>query len=297
MLNKYVTLIVLLFLTTISYAGSNEIVLPLQFNSGNPAPYGMASTTVTINGKKIPLLFDLGASKEYIVLRPAALKKLKVHFTGKKTCSNTLTGKICLPNFVINQLELEGSYFYNLPGQSAKSIWGGGVPKENAGAFKYGLMGMKFLSQFNLLIDYSHHKLILIKNNENPIGYHLGKWITIPFVLDGGIMTEAKINNYSAKLIWDTGAVPSIIRSSDTFGSTPKQCSKKLPYEKNNCILIKTKTFSVAGKALPNTWFMLENLPKNIPFSGLVGDNFFRNNIVFINFKNKTLAIYNVDTN
>lgn len=40
--------------------------LPLQFNTGNPAPYGMPSAVITIQSKKIPLIFDTGAQKLFL---------------------------------------------------------------------------------------------------------------------------------------------------------------------------------------------------------------------------------------
>ena len=286
-----------LFFAVISFAQANETTLPLSFNSGNPSPYGMASTAVTINGKKIALLVDLGASKEFFAVTPKAIKGIKVHFTGNKICGKSLTGKACYPDIIIAKFKIGQFTIHNIHAALINKLWGGNSPKKIPGAFQYGVIGMKFLSQYNVLFDYPHAKLILAKHNYFPRAYRSYDWIKIPFALDGGVMTTTQINNHApVKLIWDTGAVPSIINSNNTFGSTPTHCPHDLPYPICQKKLLKpllyTKQFSVDGKKLPNTWFKLEKLPSFVPFTGLVGDNYFRNNLIFVNFKNKTIWIH-----
>jgi hypothetical protein len=61
-----IKLILLLFLSCLNIAWSSELTqttLPLEFNTGNPAPYGMASTVITIEGKTFPIIVDTGAKK------------------------------------------------------------------------------------------------------------------------------------------------------------------------------------------------------------------------------------------
>ncbi|HLB56070.1 MAG TPA: retropepsin-like aspartic protease [Coxiellaceae bacterium] len=291
---KKLLLLIMLMLTIKCYANSNDTTLHLNFNSGNAAPYGMASTVVTINGHKLPLLFDLGASKDSIVLFPAALKKIKVHFRGNETCSTfgiSFSGKSCLQNFILAKLIIGHFVLHNVPGQFTKQIWGGNAPKKNRNAFKYGVIGMKFLEKYGVLIDYSKSLVILSKNNKMPRSYAHKKWITVPFKIAGGIMTVARINNHNpVKFIWDTGSIPSIINNKNLFGSTIKNCHAYLPYSVN-CKSIITKSFSIDGKKLPNTWFMVESIPLAAPFTGLVGDNFFRNNVVYVDFKKHRISI------
>jgi len=286
-----------LFFAAISFAKTNETTVPLLFNSGNASPYGMASTSVEINGKKLPLLVDLGASKEFLSLTTKALQGNKVHFTGNKTCGKSLTGKTCYPDIIISEFKISQFTLHNVHAELIDKLWGGHTPKKMPGAFQYGIIGLKFLSQYGVLFDYPHSKLILTKDNHMPYEYQHNNWTTIPFVLQGGITTTTKINdNTPVKLVWDTGAVPSIINSNNTFRSARSNCPGYLPYpschKKPYSKLIYTKQFSVDQKQLPNTWFMLEKLPSSVPFTGLVGDNYFRNNLIFIDFKNKTISVH-----
>lgn len=288
---KNALLFVFMLINAPCYADTNNIVLPLNFDSGNSAPYGMASTVVNIQGKKIPLLFDLGASKDFIVLKPAALKKIKVHFTGKKTCSMSVSGKFCLRDFIIPKMVIGNLVLKNVPGAFADHMWGGNPVKKHRGAFQFGVIGMKFLEKFDgVLIDYSKATAILSKSCQLPSQYSREKWISIPFKIHGGVEIDANINGHPAKLILDTGAVPSVIGNKNTFGSKIKNCYSYLPYP-SPCKMIVTKTFSINSYPLKNTWFSLAPIPSAAHFTGLLGDNFFRNNVVYIDFKHRKILI------
>lgn len=102
----------LIFLSCLNTVWANQLTqttLPLEFNTGNPAPYGMASTVITIEGKTLPLILDTGAKKYGLALTNEALKKIHVQFTGKFICSNSLTGKHCEKEFIVPEVKL-GSF-------------------------------------------------------------------------------------------------------------------------------------------------------------------------------------------
>lgn len=87
-----------LLIVQLSFAQTEHLTetsLPLKFDTGNPSPDGCPSTSISIQGKSLPLMVDTGMKKQALVLTPQAIKNLKVQFTGKETCSHTIYGKYC----------------------------------------------------------------------------------------------------------------------------------------------------------------------------------------------------------
>lgn len=292
-LSKLLIFVFLFLNIEMAFSEENSIVLPLRFYSGNPSPYGMASTEVKIGDKKIPLIIDLGASLESITLFPLALKQTSYRLTHKKVTGHTFSGKMDLEEIILPTISLGKVTLHNVVGQAAEKLWDGEKSPENLGAMRYGLLGLQFFKQFGVLFDYSHHKIILTKNNRLPSGYRKHHWIAIPFEYQGGIMTKFQINHQkSEKFVWDTGAVPSVIDSEYHSGIAPKSCPKELPYsQEKDCQTIQAKNFSYKNKELPGIWFKLRNFHGKAPFVGLIGDNYFRDNIIFIDFKQQRIFI------
>ena len=77
--NNSLSLLLILFITSVVVAQPKalESTLPLKFDTGNPAPYGLASTVITIQGKKLPIIFDTGAKKYELALTNNALKNIR----------------------------------------------------------------------------------------------------------------------------------------------------------------------------------------------------------------------------
>ncbi len=88
--------------------GDIKTTIPLSFNTGNPSPYGLPSTKISIQGKTLPVIFDTGYSKGSIALTAKGLKGLKVKYTGSETCSMTMTEKVCSKDFIIPKVTIGG---------------------------------------------------------------------------------------------------------------------------------------------------------------------------------------------
>lgn len=160
-------------------------------------------------------------------------------------------------------------------------------------ASKNGVIGLRLLSHYGLLLDYANSRAILTKANMPPLKYDIKFWIKIPFNFQGGISTTAKINGEIKKLIWDTGATPSIIRATDVVSKASMSCPREAYYSEPGCTLIKTQQFSINKEIIPNNWFMLSSLDKSMPFDGFVGSNYYEKNVLFFDFNNKFIYIQN----
>lgn len=296
-INKCLLILFSLFLSNIIFAQSQkasatiQTVLPLRFDSGNQAPYGLPSTVITIQGKKLPILFDTGASKAELVLSQEALKNINVKFTKKKICFKAFDGKHCQKEFIIPEIKLGAFVVKNVKGTLMTKLWGGHeenfIPTE---ASRNGVLGFGLLSKFNVLLDYPNAKVLLIKPGNQPSDYKIKRWVHFPFV--GYLNTNLKINGKIINVSWDTGAVPSVIRKSiaSDFKSTP--CPGNAPYARKNCLSVETTSFTTdKDEELPNTWFKIVDMPSYAPFDALIGDNFYKENLVYFDFNKHCIYV------
>jgi hypothetical protein len=274
---------VILIFNNVAFAQANAFTqtsLPLQFNTGNPAPHGMPSTTIVIQGKKIPIILDTGAMKSELILSKHALKNIDVKYTGRKICFVAMDGKRCEKEFVISEVNIGSFVVKNVKGTLMSQLWD--TKNKNfkvTEASKNGVIGLGFLSKFNLLLDYPNSKALLIKPNEKPASYDVANWVTIPF--RGSLLTRLELNGRPMTFGWDTGAVPSIIKASAVKNFKPTPCPTNAHYAAG----IETiSLLTSGGKKLPNAWFHLRDIPPYAPFDALFGSNFFKENLVYFDF-------------
>jgi hypothetical protein len=277
-----------------AFAGNDEIPaqtsLPLMFNTGNPAPYGLPSTVISVEGKSLPVIFDTGAKKSGITLSAHALKGLHVRFTGNQTCFNAFDGKHCEKEFIIPEVKIGAFVLKNIKATLMPKLWGG----KDTGflateASKNGVIGYNLLSQFNILLDYPHKKAILYRKGQHPAQYDFLRWIVIPF--SGQLYTTVQINGKNMILGWDTGSVPSVIKADVVKNMQLSKCPANTPFGKSkNCQQLVTQTFTTAeGVKLTKTGFLIEDIPAIAPFDGLVGSNFYMQNLVYFDFDNQKI--------
>lgn len=264
---------------------NKETTLPLQFNTGNAAPYGGPSTTITIQNKKIPILFDTGAKKSELVLSEYALQGIKVEYTGKEVCFKAMDGKHCEKEFIIPKVQMGDFVMENVKGTVMPKLWGGHDDFfQETEASRNGVIGLALLSKFNVLLDYPNSKAILIKSGNQPSHYDIQNWIAIPY--KNQLLTKLMLNGKLVTLTWDTGAIPSDIKLSTAQKLQQIPCPKDSPYKQvGKCSRVATNSLmTLDGKRLPNTWFEVQDMPSFVPFDGLVGSNFYANNLVYFDF-------------
>lgn len=290
-------LLSLLFLTHAVFAQSaksSETMLPLQFDTGNPAPYGMASTVITIEGKPFPIIVDTGAKKYGLALTKEALSQIHFQFTGKLICSNSTTGKHCEKEFIIPEVKLGTFTVKNVEGILVEHLWGGNDDKFKATeASRNGLLGYALLSKFNILLDYKNSEITLVKPGNTVTQYNIAKWSAILFDnhLHAKLNADGKLLTFS----WDTGAIPSIISRKAAADFKQMHCPKNNPYKESidNCLRVNIASLLTTDNEFisNNTWFSVTDIPENAPFDGLIGSNFYANNLVYFDFDNHKIYV------
>lgn len=270
-----------------------EVVLPLKFDTGVRSPYGLASTEIYVQGKRLPVIIDTGATKYGLVLTKKALQKIQIKMTGKKICSIATSGKHCEEEFIAPQVQIGSFTLQNVEGQVLSKLWGSSRGFKKTTASKDGLLGFDFLSQFNVLLDYPHKRLILVNPAATPLEYPLKNWVAIPYT--GHLLTQLRFNGKPISVSWDTGAAPSVIRKNYAKAFSVLPCPSKAPYALFACDSIISSSFTTAaGHRLPGIWFKLtDNLPDRAiaPFDGLVGANFYANNLVYFDFAHHKIFV------
>jgi hypothetical protein len=287
MQTKLKIIFALLFISTQTLAGnSSTTTLPLELSSQD-----LPFTTIQIEGHKIPLIFDTGASKSSLVLNNELIKKwhLKTIPTAKKSCFHDCTGKkICLKIDAIPEVKIGDFTLRNVPCQRMDELWGG--HKEGFiwfEAARNGVIGLDLLRQFNVFIDYPRSQVTLMQLGQYPTQVDLKNWLQVPFKMTYGISTAAKINGTKVVLVWDTGANNSSIKSSVKIDAKKTSCADK---DDPSCQYFKTNAFQVDNKKLTQTKFFIQQA--QMPFDGFIGSSFFKEHIVFIDFKNNILFVH-----
>ena len=267
--------------------------LPLAFNTGNPEPHGLPSTIISIQGKILPIIFDTGASKSEITLSHHALKGLSVEFTGNQVCTTALDGEHCEPEFIIPEVTLGDIVLKNVKGTLMEQLWGGDddgfISTE---ASENGVIGYDLLKKFNILLDYPNKQAVLFNKGEKPKNYDISNWIAIPFT--DHLKTKVILNKKVLTLSWDTGSVPSIIKTSIANEMIISQCDQNTPYGKEeDCKRIVTNSFYTLGDhaELPLTWFLVKDIPQQAPFDGLIGSNFYMEHLVYFDFAHHQILV------
>ncbi len=266
-----------------------EVVLPLKFDTGNAAPYGFPTTIISIQGQTFPIIVDTGGKKWGVMLREQAIHKLHVQFTGKTICSQTTEGRICLKEIIIPEIQIGDYLVKNVHGTYLPKWWGHVENFKETEASRNGMLGFEVLSQFNFLIDSQQGRIIFTKKDEKLTGYDIKNWISLPF--KGHLQTQLNLNDKPIIFSWDTGAVPSIIKQSKVAISA--LCPKDSPFKgRVNCFYTTpTSLTTMNGKNLPATWFMISPIPSFAPFDGLIGANFYQQNVVYFAMGEKRIYI------
>jgi predicted aspartyl protease len=243
--------------------------MPLEFSQG------LSSTFVTIDNKKIPLLIDSGASKEFLVLSKHALEGLNVTYTGKIHCITALDGRFCMKKFIIPSVKVGNFVMKNVPGEELKRLWGGSQKGFIATeAAKNGLIGLSLLKQFNVLIDYQNHEISYMSYQDYPKNLNLASCHPIKTDFVHGIVADYFFNNKNNKMVLDTGANISVIKPNANKVFYP--CEESHKNDIRNCRINKIAIFP---NEKPEN-FYVEDL--NLPFDGIIGSGYIQNHKIFI---------------
>ncbi len=275
------------FLGKIFFSRPYHLLFPVQF-SDSDIPY----LPINIDNHSYLLKIDLGSNFQ-MVLEAKVLDQITKIPYGTDSWANakgkTLTspryklpliemGNLPFTNVFVRQLDPKGNcVFYRNPGFNPLSS-----PEI------VGHIGKPLLDKVNLLFDFNH-SLMLISNDLKKLregGYDLKTFIKVPFKVGAkSVILETKTDLGPMRLVLDTGATCTMLRTSCLKGET---CSKKI--------------YGLPG--LSSNIFMMGNHnfgPQNIAFfdiskafdliDGFLGMDFLKKHSVYIDFKDQMAYI------
>lgn len=272
-----------------------EIVseIPLYFNNKNNNFLDKnAYLDIYIESQKQQLALALGHSNTSISLLPSTLAKYDHVSTGKRRKYGNQNGeKFYLEEFIIPKVKIGNSVIYNLKGMEHKHP---SIEFEKAE-----LLGLFFLKQFNVLIDYKLRKLILYQKGFQPHYLKNENWLKLQFEThyDEGIILPAfsKKLNRTFKFALLTESTPhddqgntfGIIRSKSKLGKY-LQKNELLTGSEGN--LEYSESFSLSNLKLDDFSFKVADyeLPE---FDGLLFYPLFSEHPIFLDFERNEIYI------
>jgi hypothetical protein len=246
--------------------------VPLVPREGGPV------VDVRIQGKVIPLLLDLGGF-DTIALSPEALKDLQVVWTGKTRIVNDALGNTFqsreyrLPDVTVGPWtwsELTGNEFHHR--------------QQIPAALRNGYVGLGLLQRFTLIIDQPRRTLVLLKPGDPvPREYPVDWWIEVPMSVGGsGVQTAASLGRRDLRVVWDTGASHSLLKSGL---ADPAAVTRR-----GNHPVYNSPTFVLSGRDYGPLEFVLMDF-REPPADVLLGQNFLETRPVLIDFSRRRLAL------
>lgn len=271
----------------ISFANQNKsidnfYIIPLEFI--NNTPY----INTIIENKKVKLILDTGAGTA-IYLRKGILKDLKkIKFTGQYDQSVDAGGRIQkMPFFVLENIQA-ADYSVNKVAGIEYKPWGIQISDGNSQAtnnsarknIEDGIIGLKFFQKNNVIIDYPKKRLIVLKPGTIHPDYSKTNWKSSRLSTSDNILTlEARLEGRPYTFLIDTGSTGSILKKTLLADMNKRDVNKIL-----------LNSFVISGKNYGPIDFFTYDL-FGAQFDGLLGHDFFSQNVIFLDFQNKVFKI------
>jgi len=273
------------FLTT-----TYHFPLPVQFTAGNTP-----CIEVIIENKKYPMVVDLG-SKFQMSMRPNVLKKIYKRSSGTASWINIKGKRHQYPQYIISNIEIGSLMFKEIttvekPFKASYVLWSD--PDESK-LEKFiepaGYLGKSLLEKMNLLFDLAQARMIVTNSLKKlqKEGYDIKNFVKVPLeITDKSVLIQVKTEFGFVKLGLDTGATRSCLRASLLEEKTSETTYHGIATTTLNKVVIGGHDF---GKLEP---YILDiaNEITSTGIDGVLGMDFFREHIIYLDFSKKTAYI------
>lgn len=258
--------------------------VPIYFTSKDNAP-SYAYIDVFVNKVKLRLFIDTGHGYGTVSLPLSALNGLDVTYTGATKENHDFKGQqydsrqYLLPKVEIGSLVLD-----QVPGYEFFSRY------DDLG----GLIGLAFLNQFNVLIDYPNRKFGLYRKDFYPDYLKSQGWTKVQLVPPLSLPVKLKDYEETFTFCLDTGAI-AVDEKKHSYGTIRSASALSKLLQQNETLEPDPSDIEVLGKFSSNQF----RTPCNYPLApmdfmlvdyeypkrdGFLGHNFFSKYSVFIDF-------------
>lgn len=256
-------------------------------------PSDVPRTEVEIQGKKYPLEIDFG-SKFQLVLNHDILNNLKKNQKGTLPSRDARGNMYTSPAYQLQKIQVGTHVFKDVivKERDEEQVLNSVIYTENGRDEilnqKVGLVGRALLEKMNLLLDFKNSVMFecnSIKDIEQ-IGYSVIKLTSSPFdVGRTGFILTINTDIGNVRLSLDTGSTVSMIRSSFVKEGLPKKQEFGL-----SCIT--TQLFEIGNRNFGGmNLYLYDITPELHEIDGLLGMDFLKNHVLFIDYKNKMIYV------
>ncbi|WP_337264414.1 MULTISPECIES: hypothetical protein [unclassified Serratia (in: enterobacteria)] len=278
-------------------------VLPLVVNATAKVmqmPFQLDDTSLPVTqidmaGKRQTFSIDTGSSIALHLSKDVMAQLPGLIIDPEKERTTDLTGKIFLnERFHIPQLSINGMIFNNVQGVSL-TPWGmvlipnGHLPTSM-------VIGLDLFKGKAVLIDYKAQRLS-VADSVQTLGVNVAEgWVALPLRLSQeGIVVNVSHRLQRYNMVLDTGASVSIFwkdRLKSSFSHLPCQL---VMAEMNNkgCAATEFQLDEVGKEDIRLNAVLLDGAFEHMETDGLIGNNFFKNFAVLVDFPGQKLFIKN----
>lgn len=252
---------------------AERAIVPLRIHNGFPI------FVAKIDGKSVPLVFDLGGDF-HLTLSESALAGLDAIPLSETYEFSDAKGNILQsPMFKVRRIEIGEAAFTDVVGHLDTSH-----PTYKAQTDgREGMIGAPFLHKYKVVLDYMHREMTLIPGESAVSGGDECTGTEVPFLpqWQGSAVTKATTDAGELTMVWDTGAPLSMIRKGRAQASGLKT---------ENSILNSAK-FELAGVNFGPLQLRVFDYVEPAGTDGFIGYTFFERNVVCIDFPRNRLFI------
>ncbi|MBC8949556.1 MULTISPECIES: aspartyl protease family protein [Xenorhabdus] len=277
-----------LFVTD-SMAAEEVIHIDFQFDK-----FSLPVATLEIDGKKQNLMLDTGASQALHLTKEFMSEISGLVIDPEKARSTDITGKVFFNDkFHIPQLSINGMIFKDITGVSL-TPWGVTLLGQEKKLPTSMVMGPNLFKDKVVLIDYKNQKLSVSDHLQALDVNVTDGWSELPLRLtQEGIVVKVSQNAKNYNMILDTGASASVFWQ-QRLQSPPVilPCGAlREDLDKEECIVSTFQLDEKNAKKIKLNSLLIDGDFNHLNADGLIGNNFFNQYAVLIDFPGKRLFI------
>jgi hypothetical protein len=286
----FLSALVLIGFFCIYFNSSSLIRIPVSFtHAETPA------VTANIEGKSYAVELDLG-SKFQLALDQSVLDSiLEKRSSGKANwrdlhgnfyeCASYILPRVSIANLVLKNITAnqESNDF-----KKNVTLWRD--KEKNVTAVRCsGSLGRPLLEKTNLLLDLQNSEMIACKSSDQlkKAGFLLNRMVQVPFEENGtkGIIIKVDTDLGALKLAIDTGATSTLVR-------TPNFQVQNKATDERGFQFVDSKMFVIGNRDFGAKKLILYKITPELTFvDGLLGMDFLKKHVVYIDYKNKVVYI------
>ncbi|MHA7847471.1 pepsin/retropepsin-like aspartic protease family protein [Serratia sp. D1N4] len=292
LLDRHITaMIVVLLFSAISLAvNATEKVMHIPFQLDDTS---LPVTQVDIDGKRQTFSIDTGSSIALHLSKDLMAQLSGLIIDPEKERTTDLTGKIFLNDrFHIPQLSINGMLFKDVKGVSL-TPWGmvlipnGHIPTSM-------VIGLDLFKGKAVLIDYKGQNLS-VADDVQALNVNVSDgWLALPLQLtQEGIVVNVSQRLQRYNMVLDTGASVSVFWKDRLKSSFTRLSCQTVMLEMDNkgCEATEFKLDGLGTENIKLNAVLLDGAFEHMETDGLIGNNFFKNFVVLIDFPGQRLLI------